>query len=906
MSKTATQLTQLPVKLNITPTPEDIACALGKNNTVTDYKNLINSITEQLHALFLNSENIDQLISYRSQFFDALLVYLWQQTQWQNQQPSLIAVGGYGRGELLPHSDIDLLFLLAEPLNEQDQSQLELFVTSLWDLNITIGHSVRTVEECVEIAKEDITVITNLMESRLLHGDENLFEALQKKIDPQTIWSSKDFFYAKEQEQINRHKQFNNTEYNLEPNLKECPGGLRDIQMVNWVLSRENNSNSLQALVEQNYLTDTEFNTLIEGQQYLWKVRFALHSYYQREEDRLLFEAQKSIAQTLGFEDNDGKLAVEQFMQEYYRWALALASLNEMIMQLFTENILHKNMPLETQSIDEDFQIINAFIDIKDEDIFNNNPSALLKLFVIAAENTNIKGIRARTIRAIHHSLHLIDENFRSNPENHSLFLQILKSPQRVGIALKYMKRFGVLGAYIPAFEKIMGQTQHDLFHIYTVDAHTLLVAMNIRLFSKPKSREDWPVVHDVITGLDKIELLYLAAIFHDIAKGRGGDHSTLGAVDAFEFCRSQGLSRRDSNLVSWLVEKHLLMSSTAQRKDISDPEIIRDFALEMGDRVHLDFLYALTVADINATNKKLWNSWRASLLRQLYSSTKRALRRGLEHYLDREEWIADTQQASLTTLIEEGFSPEHVRRIWNEPNNDYFLREKTRDIVRRTMAIDKHLKSTKTNEPLVTLTHRDNGASEVFIYMPGHNNVFAVITAALEQLELSVQDARIYETKDGYTLDCFYVLQDNNKTLEKNSERDQHIIQTLIEELKSPEEFADIVKKRTPRQLKYFSQPTQTSLSFDPIRECSVLEVISPDRPGLLARIARVFVENDVDLVGAKIATLGELVEDIFFITNRQGKAIKDENLIQKIQTDICETLDSQNTEKSITIHEF
>ena len=659
--------------------------------TLGAYKQLLAQVYEQLNQCFANDLSIIKIIQYRAHFFDALLEIIWQQQAWDAQQtPSLIAVGGYGRGELHPYSDLDILILSNETLIEKNILALERFITFLWDLNLTIGHSVRTINECTTIAAQDITVITNLIESRMILGDNAAYQKLLSTISQERCWSSQDFFEAKRQEQRNRHKQFNNTEYSLEPNIKESPGGLRDIQMINWVINRHQPQEKSQALVSDDFLTQDEFDTLIAGRNYLWKVRYALHVHQRREEDRLLFDSQKSLAATFGFKDNESKLAVEQFMQAYYRWALILGELNEMLMQLFDENIVHKNHVRKIQDLDDNFQLVNHLIDIKDPELFKKSPSALIEIFVISAEQEAVNGIRANSIRAIRRNLHRIDHAFRSDPKNQRLFLRLLQAPQRVGIVLKYMKRLAVLGEYIPAFGKIMGQTQHDLFHIYTVDAHTILLAMNIQKFSHANSKEQWPLTYEVINQLERQELLYLAALFHDIAKGRGGDHSTLGAINALEFCKEQGLSLRDSNLVSWLVDKHLLMSSTAQRKDIDDPEVIREFAIEMGDQVHLNYLFALTVADINATNKNLWNAWRGSLMRKLYRNTQHALRLGLEHYLDRDNWTADKQQAVFIRLQQHDLNPEQVLGIWNEPNNDYFLRESTNNIIRHTLHIAK------------------------------------------------------------------------------------------------------------------------------------------------------------------------------------------------------------------------
>ncbi|MEM8593356.1 MAG: [protein-PII] uridylyltransferase [Pseudomonadota bacterium] len=875
---------------------------------IPNYKQLIHTVNEFFNEWFSAQRNIEDLVHFKANFIDSLLCYIWKQQAWDiTQHINLIAVGGYGRGELHPYSDIDILILSEHELSHGNGQAIESFLTTLWDIGLIMGHSVRTLDQCAQLAQEDITVISNLIEQRLLTGDTALLQQLNTRIHVDNMWSYDAFFKGKQHEQKMRHVQFNNTEYNLEPNIKESPGGLRDIHTISWIIKRHTHNNTLDALLIDNVLNHSELNTLIDHRNYLWRVRYALHVHNGKPEESLLFDTQKVLAAEFNFKDTEHKLAVEQFMQAHYRCSLSISATNEMVMQMFDESILSQHTALAAQDIHCNFQLVDQCIDIKYADLFAHDPSQLLNVFVIYANHPEINGMRSRCIRAIRQHVHLIDDAFRDNPEHHALFLSLLNAPDRVADMLKLMKRFGVLGAYIPAFDNIMGQTQHDLFHIYSVDAHTILLAMNLQHYNRSSARETWPILHNVIRNIDDMDALYLAAIFHDIAKGRGGDHSTLGAVDAFEFCQLHGLSTSKSKLVSWLVKKHLLMSSVSQRQDIDDPEVIRNFALEMGDPNHLDHLFVLTVADINATNKKLWNSWRASLMQRLYHNTRRALKRGLEHYIDRADWIADKQYKVLTRLRDDGINPEQARIIWDEPNNDYFLRENTDTIYKNTFDVAIHLdKAThaRTDTPLIKLTHPKEtnernvqlGASRIFISMPIHNNMFAVITTTLEQLGLNVHDARIYSTRHGFSIDTYYVLDCNNKPLTLSQEQHSQIIDSLTHELNTPEEFSNIVMRRTSRQLKYFSRPTQTEMSIDTVRNCNVLEVHSPDRPGLLARIARIFCAFNIKLINVKISTLGEMIEDTFFITDVHDQAITDPSLIRDIQSAICETLDQQN----------
>ncbi|MFT6163833.1 MAG: [protein-PII] uridylyltransferase [Zhongshania aliphaticivorans] len=864
------------------------------------YKTYLKELAKDLKERFEAKESIRELVALRSARIDALLQNIWASYQWQNDI-SLIAVGGYGRGELHPYSDIDLLILTTDDAGDY-RDNIESLITLLWDINLEIGHSVRTISQCCKTAAEDITVATNLMESRPLAGNDALHTELMALVGPDQIWPSSEFFRAKWDEQIHRHRKFANSEYNLEPNVKSSPGGLRDIQMIGWVVKRHFGAQSIDELLERQFLSQDELDTLKEGQDYLWRVRFALHLLGGREEDRLLFDHQRTLAESFGFTDGNGKLAVEQFMQQYYRWAMHLGELNDVLMQHFDETILRACEAETVLEINPRFRIRNGHIEVANDKVFSKTPSALMEIFVLMANHEGIDGVRASTIRLIRKSRHLIDDRFRADPKNKRYFLELLRSPNRVALNLRRMKRFRILGKFIPAFAHIVGQMQHDLFHIYSVDAHTLELIKNISRFRYPSMVAQYPMACRIMQRLPKHELLYLAGLFHDIAKGRGGDHSSLGAVDAREFCENLGLNKRDSNLVAWLVEKHLEMSSVSQRKDIQDPEVIRDFALTMGDIQHLDYLFCLTVADINATNPTLWTSWRASLMRQLYAETRRALRRGLETPIDKQEWIDETQAGAIEKLEDYGFTETEIRTLWADTGEDYFIREQIDDIVWHTRAIAQR---TKPSASVVLVKEGGlldhEGATQIFVHTKAKLGLFALLAEALEQLDLSIQDARIYNSGTGYTLDTFYVLGADGESIGDNPSRIAHIIEFMQEHLEHPERFPATIERRTPRQMRLFSIPTRTSMATDLNKGHTVLEVITPDRPGLLARLARIFNQYDIRLQNAKIATLGERVEDVFFITDENQRPIDDPKLCEEIQQAICRELDEKASSKPL-----
>ena len=850
---------------------------------------------EQLDAGFRDGADIVTLIRQRAGFMDALLGFIWEQFNWEGCHVTLAAVGGYGRGELHPHSDVDLL-ILVDGAPESYQQQVEQLITLLWDVKLEVGHSVRTIEDCIAAATDDITVVTTLMESRLIRGDEQMLLNMRDAIAPNKMWPSPAFFEAKWSEQKGRHAKFADTEYNLEPNVKSSPGGLRDLQMIGWIALRHFGLSEPRALQEMGFLTEDEFDILINARNFLWQVRYALHMVTGREEDRLLFDHQRELAGLFGYQDSDIRLAVEQFMQQYYRWALALGQLNEVLMQHFDQVILRADGPEQIVEINSRFQVRNGYIEARSEDVFRKTPSALLEIFLHCANNESIEGVHVGTIRQIRDNRDLIDDAFREDPRNRRLFMEILRSPHKLARQLRRMNRYGILGKYLPEWGLIVGQMQHDLFHIYTVDAHTLEVVKNMRRFLYPAHQERFPVTSRVAARLPKLELLYIAGLYHDIGKGRGGDHSELGAVDAHNFCEKHGINKADTKLVCWLVENHLLMSTVAQRKDISDPDVVQDFANIVGDQTRLDYLLALTVADINATNPTLWNAWRGSLLRQLYTETRRALRRGLDNQVDKQEWIADIQSKAMEQLEDRGFIADEVEDLWADIGEDYFLREQVEDIVWHTESIAQHFDK---DSPLVLVKphfHAQGAeATQIFIHARSQDYLFAVIAAALEQLDLSVHDARVYNSVDGMAMDTFFVLDADGSSIAADSDRLQHIVVTLNEQLQDRERYPEIVQRRTPRQIKAFSIPTETTITTDAVKQVSVLEVVTPDRPGLLARIGRIFFDFDIELQAAKIATLGERVEDVFFITTADQQPIDDPALAEQIQAAICKELDEQ-----------
>ncbi|HSD70571.1 MAG TPA: [protein-PII] uridylyltransferase, partial [Woeseiaceae bacterium] len=576
---------------------------LLESRGAVDWREALASARQRLADRFLAGDPVTQLVTLAALQIDRLLVHIWKQVASDLQdRVALVAVGGYGRGELHPGSDIDLMLLLDGDLPAGADGVLAGFIATLWDIGLEAGHSVRSVEDCRREAEADITVITTLMESRLLYGPPALLDAVHEATAPGRMWPSDRFFLAKRDEQKQRHHRYDDTAYKLEPNVKGSPGGLRDIQVIGWIARRHFGSRGFDELVDHNFLTGSQLQLLQEGQEFLWRVRYALHVLSGRREDRLLFDHQRRLAEVLGYEDARYTLAVEQLMQRYYRTVMDLSRLNEMLLQLFEEEILMDPraapVPLNAR-----FQIRNGYLQAVNDRVFRQDPSALLEIFLLLQQHDNIHGVSAHTIALIKSNLHLIDEEFRQNPRNHRLFMSILRAPAGVTHELRRMNLYGVLGLYIPTFGRIVGRMQYDLFHAYTVDEHTLFVVSNLRRFALRRFDDEYPHCSRLMQSFEKPEIVYLAGLFHDIAKGRGGDHSELGAVDAESFCLEHGMSPYDARTVAWLVRNHLILSMTAQKKDISDPAVVSEFAARIGDQTHLDYLYCLTVADVRGTN---------------------------------------------------------------------------------------------------------------------------------------------------------------------------------------------------------------------------------------------------------------------------------------------------------------
>jgi len=868
---------------------------LLEKNPIGLFKNIIAAKSQLLKQRFKPNISPVDLLHEKAKFIDDILTASWKHfLAHQAGSQALIATGGYGRGELFPFSDIDILIVLDQSYSSDDvQDGLSNFCNFLWDIGLKPGLRTCFTNECLAFAGQDQTIFTSLLEMRLITGNQGLFKQLKKQINNSKLWSSERYFLAKMDEQEQRYGKFHDTAYNLEPNLKEGPGGLRDIQNIVWVFKHHYNAQSLRELIKYGFLPKSEYDNLVASRDNLWRLRFALHTLTKRCEDRLLFDHQRDLATIFNFTDPDGQPDVEQFMRFFFKTVLDIERLNEMLLQLLNERLISNKEPLTPVPITANFSSIAGYLEVSSDDVFQKQPLALLEIFLLLQQSASLKGIRASTIRLIRKCLPLIDDNFRRNKNANRLFMEILRQPRGITHQLKRMNRYGILSAYLPDFASIVARMQYDLFHIYTVDEHTLFVIRNLRRFALDKHSMELPFCNNIFLLTPKPDVLYIAALFHDIAKGRGGDHSELGENIAHQFCIQHDLSKHDTKLITWLVRNHLLMSMTAQRKDISDPEVIHYFALQVDSIEYLNYLYLLTVADIRATNPSLWNGWKDTLLKELYVATHRALHRGLHNPEARSERIDENRKEANNDLINLGISQQLIEQSWQHLSDTYFLRYSIDEIAWHTIAIAA---STEEELPLVLLRPQtQRGSAEVFVYTRNEAHIFSICTGTLDHLGLTILDARVITTEDQYVLNSFQILEQSGESI-KDLFREIHICDTLRRCLIDKKLKTSKNIHKQSRQAKHF--PIETCVTFfsDPTSKHTIIELITTDHAGLLSTIGRVFNTLDIQLHDAKITTIGSRAEDMFYVTDQDNRPIEDEQKQQEIRDTVMQYLERKD----------
>lgn len=841
------------------------------------WRQQLKSERASLQSAFHENGDVRAMLSAHCRLVDEVLQSIWQAAELEPDF-ALVAVGGYGRGELFPYSDVDLLILSGQ--QQQAPEKIEQLVGILWDVGLEVGHSVRTVEECVAESAADITVQTTLREARLLAGSAATFCVLNTRLA--AIHSTQNFYTAKREEQRKRHFRFNETSYSLEPNLKESPGGLRDLQNILWLANSAQQGDDWNALADADLIARHEARQIRRHENFLKELRVRLHYLANRREDRLLFDYQTALAEEMGFQSKGHKRPSEMLMQRYYQTTKAVSFLNTILLHNIHGRIFPLAPLVEIQE-SPDFQVRGDVLRLRDETLYQTKPETIFETFRVLQRHPELTGLSPTTLRALWRARNRMNAGFSSNPRHRAQFIDILRAPLRVTYVLRRMNEYGILGSYIPAFGRIVGQMQHDLFHVYTVDEHILKVLRNVRRFAVPMFNHEFPFCSKLISEFERPEMLYLAALFHDIAKGRGGDHSALGAVDARRFCKAHGLGQEDCDLVVWLVESHLVMSATAQKSDLSDPDVIEQFARRAGTMRRLTALYLLTVADIRGTSPKVWNAWKGKLLEDLFRLSKRYLD-GVKS--DPEAEIEFKRDEAARIVRQYALSDEQLLALWNNFDASYFRRHDAQEIAWHARTIASRI---ETKEPIIKARLSSVGEGvQVMIYTRDREALFARMGGFFGQINCNIIEAKIYTTLRGYVLDSFYVLDSASKDShygEFLSYIERELRATLAKNLP----LASPSRSRVSRQIKHFPIAPEIDLRRDERAGYYTLSIITSDRPGLLYGVAYVFVTYGIQLHTAKINTLGARAEDIFIIS---GDTLSNADRCANFLRDITEQL--------------
>ncbi len=833
----------------------------------------------ELLAKFKSAGRVDALMQTLSRTTDDALRRAWEACALPVSS-ALLAVGGYGRGELAPYSDIDILVLLPENAPSELDARIERFIGMAWDLGLELGSSVRTVVQCIEEAGNDITVRTSLLEARRITGSTALFQRFVLRFN-ETL-DARAFFQAKVLEMRQRHAKFQDTPYSLEPNVKESPGGLRDLQLILWIARAAGFGRSWRELDERGLITAREARELRRNEAFLKMLRARLHIIAGRRQDVLVFDLQTAAAESFGYGATQTRRASEQIMRRYYWAAKAVTQLATILIQNIEAQLFPRTSGI-TRVLSERFVEKQGMIEIASDDVFERTPNAILEAFLLYETTRGTKGLSARTLRALYNAREIMDSGWRRDPENRRQFIEILKQPQGITHALRLMNQTSVLGRYLLNFRRIVGQMQHDLYHVYTVDQHILMVLRNLRRFALAEHAHEYPFCSQLMANFERQWVLYVAALFHDIAKGRGGDHSTLGMADARRFCREHGMDGEDTALVVWLVQHHLTMSQVAQKQDTSDPQVIKQFAELVGNERRLTALYLLTVADIRGTSPKVWNTWKGKLLEDLYRMTLAVLGGARP---DEHSELKTRQEEALALLRLETVPENAHRALWDELDVGYFLRHDAADIAWQTRVLYRHV---RTEAPIVRARPSPIGeALQVLVYVPDRSDLFAGICAYFDRNGLSVLDARISTTRHGYALDNFIVAHTEHDDVHYRDIANLVELQ-LTARLSSDAPLPEPSKGRLSRLSRTFPITPRVDLRADERGQYYILSVSANDRPGLLYSIARVLAEHRVGVHAARINTLGERVEDVFLL---DGRGLSDNRLQIQLETELLRAI--------------
>jgi [protein-PII] uridylyltransferase len=832
------------------------------------FKMTLETGQKKLHRLHLARASGQYIVEGRSMLLDAILRRIYGILNSNpNYQPfSLLATGGYGRGELAPFSDIDLLFLLPNDLPKEQEESVERMLYCLWDLGLDIGHAVRTIDDCVQQARQDLEIRTSMLESRLLAGDENLFNTYKKTLFNKVLEKNPEgYLRAKLIEQSKRHDKFANTHFYLEPNIKENPGGLRDIQTFFWISKYRFQIDNVRELINQGIITPEEYRIFIRSREYLRRVRNALHYRANRREDRLTFQYQLEIAEEFGYKDRPGIRGVEQFMRRNYQVARQVGNLSMVFLHKYQEE--HRNLHWwNRRRLEKNLLLVGGKVTVSNSDAFFNNPTLLLKIFEVA--QSHIKPIHPETMRLIANNLSLIDRSFRENKEHAELFIKMLRNKRAVAWVLRRMSASGVLGRYIPEFGRIIGQSQHDLFHVFTVDEHTLQAVEALRKIKRKEFFKELPLATQIMENLRDPLVLILGILLHDIAKGQGGKHQDKGAVIAKDICRRLGVEDRDTVMVVWLVKKHLIFSRTAFRMDIGDPETVARFIAEIENVEKLKLLLLLTIADIRAVGPGVWTPWKASLLRQLYNLSLEALEKG-EFKPEGMVLQADMRKMDAIALLTKEYDKTELDAYFNRFSPDYFLHYNPKTLAEHFLALAPY-----QSKPLAIIFRRepDSDTTELLLHSQDHHGLIATISGVLAAEGTNILSANITTSKDGMALDIFIFQNSLGKAIQ-NQRRLDRIEKSLTDLLTGKIRIETLNTNSIPsgKSTKHFWVPVSIHVD-NSFGTFTLLEITALDRIGLLFTITQVLQKHGIQILTAKISSYGEKAVDVFYVRDLFG----------------------------------
>ena len=882
---------------SIPPCPPATAPDLAQLHALRDaYRQDKAALLATLRAPGASTRGVRRLLHRLSSLTDGLLCRLWDRAQLPEGM-ALVAVGGYGRAQLFPYSDVDVLLLLPDGMSVATGhagaapcTPIETFIGSCWDAGLEVGSSVRSVAECLSEAAADVTVQTSLLEARLLCGNAALFDAFRQRYDAQM--DPRAFLVAKTLEMRQRHTKYENTPYALEPNCKESPGGLRDLQLIQWVARAAGLGRNWRELAASGLATPFEVRQIERNEALLFLIRARLHALAGRREDRLVFDLQTAVAETFGYRSTapDGQRlamrASETLMRRYYWAAKAVSQLCQILLLGIEERLnpsTHELRPINPRFFEK-----AGMIEVASDDLYEREPHAVLETFLLYETTVGLKDLSARTLRALYNARGVMDSEFRRDPANRALFMQILQQPAGITHAMRLMNQTSVLGRYLWPFRRIVGQMQHDLFHVYTVDQHILMVLRNVRRFFMAEHAHEYPSCSQLAAGWDKPWILYIAALFHDIGKGRGGDHSQIGAQEVRRFCRqhaAHGITREDARLIEFLVAEHLTMSQVAQKQDLSDPDVIAAFARRVGNERYLTALYLLTVADIRGTSPKVWNAWKGKLLEDLYHATLRTLGGRAP---DAAAEIEARKREALVLLALASQPHEAHKKLWDTLDVSYFMRHEAADIAWHTRHLSRHVGAGK---PVVRARQSLAGEGlQVLVYAPDQSDLFMRICGYFDRAGFSILDARVHTANNGHALDTFQVVASSQPGAYREL---IHMVENdLLRAIEDPRPLPEPTRKRVSRRVKSFPIAPRVTLRPDEKAQRWLISISASDRAGLLYLVARVLSRHGLSVQLAKVSTLGERVEDVFLV---QGPEMQNNARQIQIETELLQALADQ-----------